>query len=41
MTISLTLIVVLGNLFMYTTCAEAAKRIGFINRDAEGGAYMV
>ncbi|CAE7407419.1 MCA1, partial [Symbiodinium sp. CCMP2456] len=41
MNMSLTLIVVLGNLIMYTTCAEAAKRIGHMLRDTEAGVYMV
>lgn len=33
-------IVVLGNLVMYTTCAEAAKRIGYLLKDSEDGVYM-
>ena len=41
MNMSLALIVVLGNLIMYTTCAEAAKRIGHMLRDTEAGVYMV
>ncbi|CAJ1446037.1 unnamed protein product [Effrenium voratum] len=41
MTVSLTVIVVLGNLVMYTTCAEAAKRIGYLLKDSEDGVYMV
>eukprot|EP00439_Symbiodinium_sp_Y106_P056324 s308_g7.t2 len=41
MNMSLTLIVVLGNLIMYTTCAEAAKRIGHMLRDTEAGVYMM
>jgi len=41
MTISLTVIVVLGNLLMYTTCAEAANRIGYMLKDTEDGVYMV
>ena len=41
MTGSLTLIVVLGNLVMYTTCAEAAARVGFMLRDNQEGTYMV
>ena len=41
MSVALTVIVVLGNLLMYTTCAEAAKRIGHVLRDTEEGVYMV
>ena len=40
MNASLAVIVVLGNLLMYTTCAEAAKRIGHMLRDTEEGVYM-
>lgn len=40
-TMSLTIIVVLGNLVMYTTCAEAAGRVGFMLRDSQEGTYMV
>ena len=41
MTVSLTVVVVLGNLVMYTTCAEAAGKVGFMLRDSQEGTYMV
>lgn len=40
MTLSFTLIVVIGNQLMYFTCAEAASRVGFLLRDSESGVYM-
>lgn len=41
MTLSLTVVVVIGNLVMYTTCAEAAGKVGFMLRDSQEGIYMV
>ena len=41
MSVSLTVIVVLGNLIMYTFCAEAAQRVGHMLRDTQEGVYMV
>eukprot|EP00438_Fugacium_kawagutii_P028262 Skav219403 [mRNA] locus=scaffold1139:59852:71300:+ [translate_table: standard] len=41
MTLSLTVVVVIGNLVMYTTCADAAGKVGFMLRDSQEGTYMV